>query len=170
MDFKLILPSKKYKEKIMAFKKIMLDNESAMDGCGSLRRNDFASWMKMGRLNKKGEYLPEGFTKQVQYIFVRKGDDKIVGMLQARVGDNEVFGNMGFCISADERCKGYGKEILRLGLLKAKRLGLDKVVLTCLEDNFASKKCIVANGGVFVKKLYSEVKNANLEQFIIGIQ
>lgn len=39
--------------------------------------------------------------------------------------------------------------MLRLGLIEAQKLGLQKVLLTCLVPNVASAKVIEKNGGVF---------------------
>lgn len=45
------------------------------------------------------------------------------------------------------REKGYGTRILRLGLEKARELGLSEVILTCTEENIPSRKIIETNGG-----------------------
>jgi len=39
--------------------------------------------------------------------------------------------------------------MLRLALLEAKKLGIEKVLLTCSDDNIASAKVIENNGGKF---------------------
>ncbi len=51
------------------------------------------------------------------------------------------------------RGKGCGREMLRLGFLEAKKIGLEEVIITCNEDNVASRKIIEANGGLFVSKI-----------------
>ena len=52
-------------------------------------------------------------------------------------------------IRPSKRNQGYGKKILQLALLKAKALGINKVLITCDETNIASKKIIEASDGVF---------------------
>lgn len=47
----------------------------------------------------------------------------------------------------DCRGRGIGTELLRLGLEEARKLGLDRVMLFCRENNPASRKVIEANGG-----------------------
>jgi predicted acetyltransferase len=59
-----------------------------------------------------------------------------------------IGGNITYEIRPSERRKGYGKKMLELALIEAKERGLDKVLITCDEDNIASKKIIEANGGV----------------------
>src|SRR5690348_975582 len=57
-------------------------------------------------------------------------------------------------IKEEYRGKGYGKEILRLGLQEAKKFGLTEVYATCFEDNLASKGIIEANGGIFIEEVF----------------
>ncbi len=54
-------------------------------------------------------------------------------------------------ILSEYRSKGYGKQILALGLEEAKKIGLAEISITCMEDNIGSKKIIEANEGVFVE-------------------
>lgn len=51
-------------------------------------------------------------------------------------------------IEPSKQGRGYGREILKLGLEEARMLGLPEVIITCFEDNLASRKIIEANGGV----------------------
>jgi len=77
--------------------------------------------------------------------------DEYVGRLSLRHELNEALllwgGHIGYQIRPSKRRRGYGKEILRLGLLKAKELGLNRVLVTCDEDNIGSRKIIEYNGG-----------------------
>jgi predicted acetyltransferase len=56
-------------------------------------------------------------------------------------------GHVGYDIRPSERRKGYGTVILRLTLAEARKLGLNRVLLTCDADNVASAKIIEKNGG-----------------------
>lgn len=50
------------------------------------------------------------------------------------------------------RGKGYGKLILKSGLEEARKIGLQELLITCDDENIASKKIIEANGGIFIEK------------------
>lgn len=80
-------------------------------------------------------------------------DDEFIGILSLRRGSNDTFirisGHIGYQIRPSKRRQGYGKHLLRLGLQKAQELGFTRVLLTCDEDNLASKKVIESNGGQF---------------------
>jgi predicted acetyltransferase len=56
-------------------------------------------------------------------------------------------GHVGYDIRPSERRKGYGTLILRLTLAEARKLGLNRALLTCDADNVASAKVIEKNGG-----------------------
>ena len=151
MDLKLILPTKKYFNQITKFKQDFFKANSSFDGTNTLKTDDIDTWLKKCNDHRKGKNLPTGFVPATQYICVRKSDNKLIGMLQIRHYLNNFLlnygGHIGDCIAVDERGKGYGKEILKLGLQKCKKLGIDKVLVTCKESNIASRKCILSNGG-----------------------
>ena len=62
-------------------------------------------------------------------------------------------------IDGAERGKGFGNEILRLGLEEAAKEGLKEVVVTVESDNIPSKKIIEKNGGVFAESF--DLKNGS---------
>lgn len=56
-------------------------------------------------------------------------------------------GHVGYGIRPGRRRRGYGRLILALTLEECRRLGLRRVLVTCLDDNTASARIIEANGG-----------------------
>ncbi|HON10797.1 MAG TPA: GNAT family N-acetyltransferase, partial [Chitinispirillaceae bacterium] len=60
-------------------------------------------------------------------------------------------GHIGFSVRPCERKKGYGTEILRMGLLYAKSLGIKKVMLGCFSDNLPSARTIEKCGGILTE-------------------
>lgn len=57
-------------------------------------------------------------------------------------------GHIGDGIRPSERRKGYATEMIRLALVECKKLGIDKVLMTCSKENIGSVRSIVKNGGV----------------------
>ena len=172
-NLRLIYPSKKYKSQIEKYKKDLIESGSSMDGCGTLRNDDFETWLKKCDDWRKGENLPDGFVQSTQYICVRKPDDKLIGMFQIRHELNDFLynfgGHIGYSVAVDERKKGYGKKQLEIGLKKSKKLGLEKVLVSCLDTHEGSKKCIVSNGGVYDDTRTIPDKNINLERYWIDL-
>jgi len=58
-------------------------------------------------------------------------------------------GHIGDGIRPSERRKGYATKLIGLALLECKKLGIEKVLLTCDKVNIGSAKSIINNGGVF---------------------
>ena len=58
-------------------------------------------------------------------------------------------GHIGYSIRPSYRRRGYGHRILQLALEKCGDLGMERVLVTCDEDNAASRRIIEANGFVF---------------------
>jgi predicted acetyltransferase len=60
----------------------------------------------------------------------------------------EAGGHVGYHVVAPWRRQGHATRMLAAGLDECRRLGLQRVLLTCAVDNQASRRVILANGGV----------------------
>ena len=60
-----------------------------------------------------------------------------------------VMGHIGYAVVPWKQHRGCATAALRLMLLQARAFGLDHVEITTTEDNPASQRVILANGGVF---------------------
>lgn len=58
-------------------------------------------------------------------------------------------GLVDYWIRESRRRQGYGRIILRLALERFRQVGLDRVLITCRDDNEGSRKIIEWNGGVY---------------------
>ena len=58
-------------------------------------------------------------------------------------------GNIGYEVRPSERRRGVGRELLRLTLDEARRIGLRRALLTTETTTLGSIGVILANGGVF---------------------
>jgi predicted acetyltransferase len=57
-------------------------------------------------------------------------------------------GNIGYYVQPNYRGRGYGKIILKLTLLEARKLGIENALLTVASSNQPSIRIIESNGGV----------------------
>jgi predicted acetyltransferase len=87
-----------------------------------------------------------------QSVFWLVDDDTYVGCLSLRHALTDELrrmgGHIGYDIRPTFRRRGYGTRTLALGLDEARRIGLERVLLTCDKDNLASRRVIERNGGV----------------------
>lgn len=67
-----------------------------------------------------------------------------------------IGGHIGDGIRPSERRKGYATKMIGLALEECRKLGLNKVLMTCDSDNIASEKSIIANGGIFEMEIEDE--------------
>jgi len=114
-------------------------------------REDVEGYLRERRDWSAGRNLPEGFVPETHYWLVRGG--RILGVIRIRHRLTDKLrtrgGHIGYDIRPSERRKGYGTRMLAMALVEARRIGLDRVMVTCDRGNVASARVILANGGVF---------------------
>lgn len=106
--------------------------------------------------NRDVAKLKPGYVPSYDYFIV--DDNKFIGRISIRTALTlklmQYGGHIGYGIHPKYWKKGYGTEALRLGLEKAKEIGLnEKVLITCDDDNVGSYKIIEKNGGVLENKV-----------------
>ena len=94
----------------------------------------------------------EGKVPDSVFFLLDTEQDKLLGAINIRHYLNEDLlkegGHIGDGIRPSERRKGYATEMIRLALIECRKLGIEKVLMTCERDNIASAKSIINNGGI----------------------
>ena len=102
----------------------------------------------------------EGLVPDSVFFLLDEDRDRLLGAVNIRHYLNEHLlkegGHIGDGIRPSERRKGYATEMVRLALLECKKLGIDRVLMTCDKDNIGSAKSILKNGGVLENEFLNE--------------
>ena len=59
--------------------------------------------------------------------------------------------------------------MLKMALPFCKEIGIDRVLITCKEENIRSEKTILSNGGVYERTVHEPTENKNLKRFWITL-
>lgn len=154
----LVHPDARHEEQVMAYRAEMLADGSSFDGCAGLEDVEtYAEWLDFdGRLKEK---FGGGYSPSDVFLALRLSDGRLVGILDFRKKLTEFLlnygGSVGYSVRPGERRKGYAKEMLRLICRYCAGQGETRLLLTCDKENEASRRCILAGGGV----LENEVKD-----------
>ncbi len=108
-------------------------------------------YLERVRKDARGEDLPEGFVPSTTYWLIEDGE--YIGHVNIRhrltPALERLGAHIGYAIRPSRRQKGYGTQMLRMALEKARQLGIERVLITCNKENVASRTVIEKNGGVF---------------------
>jgi predicted acetyltransferase len=136
---------------------------------------DFAAYLaaitdQTGRIRlPTGEIVP----KVPFSVFWLVEDDEFIGEANVRHRLNAYLvkegGHVGYGIRPSRQRRGYGKLILALALEECRLLGLERALLTCLEDNVASARIIEANGGELENVIHHPAGRGRLRRYWISL-
>ena len=175
---KLVFPTKAHEAQAKEFYAEFVAYSSETAGTGSLNRylrdSTYDAWLeeqiwgKLDVANLSPDKVP-GLT----YFCVREEDGRIVGMINIRPTANEFLrkeaGHIGYCVRPTERRKGYGTQMLCLGLEVCRRVDIHRVVISCDKLNLASAGVIQNCGGVLDAEFYSETFDETLQRYVISL-
>ena len=151
---KIILakPNLSYADEILKYKKEFLKDEPIINGAAGLDRfPTVEDWLEELEKRSRKDTVPEGLVPSSTYLGIREKDNYIVGVIDIRHCLNDFLlqagGHIGCGVRKSERKKGYAKQMLKLTLGKCKELKIEKVLITCNDDNIASERSIISCGG-----------------------
>ncbi|MBE6754808.1 MAG: GNAT family N-acetyltransferase [Ruminococcaceae bacterium] len=131
---------------LMDYRQEFMDwEEYAFGACQLCRFSSYARWREMYEESMGGNAAE-------MYMGIRREDGTLVGTVTIRrtidEKDTTAAGNISMSVRRSERGKGHGTELLSLALERCRKLGMQRVLLTCDIENAAAKGTIKACGGM----------------------
>ena len=146
--------------------------ETVNGGAGLEGYETYDEWLAANRRNRHEETVSEGFVPASTFLALDK-NERLIGMIDLRHRLNKWLlrygGNIGYSVRPSERRKGYAAEMLKLVLKEAAKIGLDRVLITCDDDNAASRGVILKCGGVLENEVEGPDEGQITERYWINV-
>jgi predicted acetyltransferase len=135
------------------------------------RKRDERAYLKRCEDFRKGK-VPENFVPSSTFWLVDGRHFLGIGNVRHYLNDNlrRFGGHIGYAIRPAAWQKGLGTLQLTLLLQEARKLGIEKVTITCFDENIGSIKIIERNGGVLLTKINNKFKDKERLTRIYQIQ
>lgn len=174
-DIYFIEPTMNIADAIADYRQELLEADCTFDGTLSLKRmpdmQEYVDYV-IDRANPIHE-TPEQNDLVTLLFCVRKSDSKILGSIQIRHEMDEFkrlySGHIGYSVRPSERRKGYATRILKFAVDYCRTLGIKDINISCMTDNEASRRTILANGGKYrdTVHFHSDQLDIDLERYLI---
>ena len=166
MHITLVRPEAAHKEQAFAFRQAFFDaGERVIHGSELLDRTEtYEPWLLSVTANTAPETVSPDWVV-TDTFFALDDTGSIVGIIDLRHTLNQFlkdFGHCGYSVRPDVRCKGIATEMLRLICGAAKSAGMNSIQLSVMQENHASVRTILKNGGVYQRSFLCEGQTADI--------
>ena len=166
---KFILPSEKNEKDVLSFYSEFEKNNKTCIGFNGYK--DYNAWLKEKQNRLTGKNLPEGYVRESFYLCYE--GDEMIGVFSLKFELTEFLrnygGHIGYAVRPSQQNNGYATKMLYLGLKIAEKEGFTEVLCVCDDDNIASEKVILKNGGIFENKLFDSDENVYVKRYLIKL-
>jgi predicted acetyltransferase len=113
--------------------------------------DDFSKWIEVLEERRLGKNVPPGWVPATFELAIV--ERQVAGRLSVRHALNDFLmqqgGHIGYGVLPAFRGRGIAKRMLQRGLQITRALGIERVLVTCNENNVASRRIIEGAGGVY---------------------
>ncbi|MBP9757055.1 MAG: GNAT family N-acetyltransferase [Candidatus Pacebacteria bacterium] len=173
----LVFPAVAYKDSFMEAVGEFVASDTSERGerykeyVDEIAEKGFERFVEEEKSHARGENLREGYVPVTTLWLIDGGE--FVGRVSIRHRLNDylqrVGGHIGYDIRPSKRKQGYGTTLLRLALPEARRIGLERLLVTCDATNEGSRKVIENNGGVLENSEIDELSGVERLRFWIDV-
>ncbi len=171
-DIILVRPTLELKEEALAYRQEHFQyGEKIIYGSELFDKTEsYEEWLSAVTRNTDPKTVNENWVVTDTFFAIRKGDDKIIGIIDLRHTLNDFLkdlGNCGYSVRPSERKKGYATEMLCKLLQAAKEAGMKELHISVEKENMASIKVIRKNSGVYERSFSFENEMADIYRFTL---
>lgn len=163
------MPEEKHRDDVLEFYNEFERNGESCIGYGNYR--DFDAWLIGMGSRRTGKNLPEGYVRENFYLCYEGGE--MVGVFSLKFELTQFLldfgGHIGYAVRAKRRKRGLATRMLKQGLDIARELGFEKVLLVCDDDNLASERVIIKNGGAYENRLFDPDEGVYVKRYWIAL-
>ena len=132
----------------------------------------YQEMLKIMEDRKHGRNMPEGLVPDTMlYGFL--DDNTIIGRVSIRHELNEFLatrgGHLGYGVAPKFRKNGYASLMVDQSLDYCRKIGLDKILVTCGSENYASVKIIEKFNGVLENEIWDDVDKEMIKRYWIDL-
>ena len=130
----------------------------------------WTEYINMLERRRRGLDLPDDRVRAA--FLVAEVERDVVGRVSIRFALNDYLadtgGHVGYGVRPAHRRRGFAREMLRQSLVIIRAEGIDRVLVTCDDDNVGSAAVIAANGGVYEDTRRDRFGGPDKRRFWIG--
>jgi len=174
----LVRPTMAHVSELVALRDEFASHGGEVYGCGDLMSCEgeeaVANWVHRCELAELEEHVPVGSVPITQFVCERAATGELVGVIQVRRRFNDYYekyaGNIGYAVRPAARRQGVARWMLTAMLDFCRDdIGLDRVLLLCRDYNEASRRTILACGGVYESTVLRPTDGMNMERYWIEL-
>ncbi|MDR2636236.1 MAG: GNAT family N-acetyltransferase [Mycoplasmataceae bacterium] len=116
--------------------------------------NDIKKYIQLKTDARDPNKLMKGYVAANYYFIVNSENNSVVGLCNIRLSLDapnlkNYGGHIGYLIFKQYRGHGYASTACLLSIEECKKLNINPIMISCFENNLASKKIIEKNGFIF---------------------
>ncbi len=164
-----MLPEAANQDDVQAFYREFEQSGGECIGIGGWQ--DYDRWLTGMQNRHTGQNLPEGYVRENFYLCY--DGDTLIGVFSLKFELTDFLlnfgGHIGYAVRPSKRNLGWATKMLEHGLVLSREFGFSRILCVCDEDNYASEKVILKNGGILENKLYDPDEQVFVKRYWIDL-